>query len=218
MSNDRPDESFLTRWARQKQDAARPKTAPMPPPEAAAPEPEPEVDLTKLPRIEDLTVDSDITGFLRKGVPEALQKLALRRMWALDPAIRDFVEVAENQWDFNAPGGIPGLFQDLAEGTDISVWMAQATQTVLVEKTTTADAATVSASDQDAAPQQIETTHAAAGDPSGPQVALAVPVPADAPAPATEPVENAQISDASQRDTKLAKQPTRRRHGGALPT
>lgn len=216
MSNDQLDESFLTRWARQKQDAARPKTAPMPPPEAAAPEPE--VDLTKLPRIEDLTVDSDITGFLRKGVPEALQKLALRRMWALDPAIRDFVEVAENQWDFNAPGGIPGLFQDLAEGTDISVWLAQATQTVLVEETTTADAATVSASDQDAAPQQIETTTTAAGDPSGPQVALAVPVPADAPAPATAPVENAQISDASQRDTKLAKQPTRRRHGGALPT
>ena len=29
------------------------------------------------------------------------------RMWTLDPTIRDFIEVAENQWNWNVPGGAP---------------------------------------------------------------------------------------------------------------
>ncbi len=129
MSNDQDNEPFLSRWSRQKQQQAKQPDAK--PPVAAKPEePEPEIDLSKLTKVEDLTAESDITQFLQKGVPEALQKLALRKMWSLDPQIRDFVEVAENQWDFNMPGGIHGLYQELAEGTDTSVWMAQATQSV----------------------------------------------------------------------------------------
>jgi hypothetical protein len=38
-----------------------------------------------------------------------LARAALRRAWANDPAIRDFVGVAENQWDFNDPDAIPGF-------------------------------------------------------------------------------------------------------------
>jgi hypothetical protein len=38
-----------------------------------------------------------------------LTRAALRRVWASDPAIRDFIGIAENQWDFNDPNGIPGF-------------------------------------------------------------------------------------------------------------
>ncbi len=53
--------------------------------------------------------DSDIRAFLEKGVPVALTKAALRRAWTADPAIRDFMRIAENQWDFTDPTSIPGF-------------------------------------------------------------------------------------------------------------
>ena len=125
MSNDRSDEPFLSRWSRQKRSDAKP-APPLEPVQAE----DPPLDLATLPKIDELTADSDIAAFMQKGVPEALRQLALRRIWSLDPAIRDFVEVAENQWDFNAQGGIYGLFQELAPDTDVSVWMAQATSSL----------------------------------------------------------------------------------------
>jgi hypothetical protein len=67
-------------------------------------------DLAKLPSLEELTADTDITVFLRKGVPESLRNAALRRMWSLDPKIRDFVsEAREYAYDWNTPGGVPGF-------------------------------------------------------------------------------------------------------------
>jgi hypothetical protein len=42
-------------------------------------------------------------------VPEALKLAALRRMWTLDPAIRDYVGPAEYAWDFNDPGSMAGF-------------------------------------------------------------------------------------------------------------
>jgi hypothetical protein len=62
-----------------------------------------------LPRIEDLTAESDLSAFMRRGVPEALKAAALRRMWSLDPAIRDYVGPAEYAWDFNNPGTMAGF-------------------------------------------------------------------------------------------------------------
>src|SRR3546814_6568509 len=62
-----------------------------------------------LPSLENLTAESDLTAFLREGVPESLKKAALRKMWLLDPAIRDHVGLAECTWDFNRPGSIPGF-------------------------------------------------------------------------------------------------------------
>jgi hypothetical protein len=50
-----------------------------------------------------------VSAFLRPGVPADLTQAALRRAWVTDPAIRDFVGIAENSWDFNAPGGVPGF-------------------------------------------------------------------------------------------------------------
>jgi hypothetical protein len=68
---------------------------------------EPEFDfLSQLPSIESIT--ATIRPFLRPGVPSELTHAALRRVWSVDPNIRDYIGLAENQWDF-ATGDIPGF-------------------------------------------------------------------------------------------------------------
>ncbi len=111
------DEEFLKRWSRRKQEAREnedkaAEPAPLPA-EAAATAPdvalEPEIDISKLPPLDSITAATDITEFLRKGIPAELSRAALRRAWAADPAIRDFVGLAENAWDFTDPNAIPGF-------------------------------------------------------------------------------------------------------------
>src|SRR5580692_10023697 len=65
--------------------------------------------LETLPAIDSITATTDIRAFLKPGVPDGLKHAALRQAWATDPAIRDFVGIAENQWDFNKPQNIPGF-------------------------------------------------------------------------------------------------------------
>ena len=77
---------------------------------------QPEVDLSHLPSLESIDAATDIRGFLARGVPAALSRAALRRAWAADPAIRDFIGLSENAWDFTVPDGVPG-FGPLAPGT-----------------------------------------------------------------------------------------------------
>lgn len=113
---------FLSRWSRRKLEVrqAEPEAglAPVdtsepvdgPGPERAPDDPglTPE-EIAALPKIDDLTPETDIRVFLQKGVPELLKNAALRRMWALDPAIRDYVsEAREYAYDWNVPGGVPG--------------------------------------------------------------------------------------------------------------
>jgi len=62
-----------------------------------------------LPPIDKITAVSDISAFLREGVPAELTRVALRRVWTTDPAIRDFVGLAENAWDFTDPNAMPGF-------------------------------------------------------------------------------------------------------------
>lgn len=66
-------------------------------------------DLASLPSIDSITADTDIRMFLQPGVPAELTEAALRRAWVSDPAIRDFIGIAENQWDFTNPTTIPGF-------------------------------------------------------------------------------------------------------------
>jgi hypothetical protein len=110
------DEEFLKRWSRRKQEAKAAEQAPSPTGQTAAASPqtaevasEPEIDLSKLPSIDSITAATDITEFLRKGIPAELSRAALRRAWATDPTIRDFVGLAENAWDFTDPNAIPGF-------------------------------------------------------------------------------------------------------------
>ena len=122
------DESFLARWARRKRaGAANARSQPNPndagdraAPEAAADsllptEPQSPVDLKSLPQIETIGAGSDIRPFLANDVPVDLTRAALRRAWSADPAIRDFVGLSENSWDFNAAGGVPGFGSLTAE-------------------------------------------------------------------------------------------------------
>ena len=67
------------------------------------------VDLASLPSIESIGADTDVTAFLRPGVPADLTRAALRRAWSSDPAIRDFVGLVENGWDFNDPNAMGGF-------------------------------------------------------------------------------------------------------------
>src|SRR5205807_9489433 len=114
------DEEFLARWSRLKQEAragndalqpAEPTQVPSPaPPSNAVEDPGAlEVDLSNLPPIDSIDAGTDITAFLRKGIPQELSRAALRRAWTADPAIRDFIGLAENAWDFNDPNAMPGF-------------------------------------------------------------------------------------------------------------
>jgi hypothetical protein len=69
----------------------------------------PAFDPASLPPIESIAADSDIRPFLQAGVPAELTRAALRSTWAADPAVRDFIGIADNQWDFNDPATIPGF-------------------------------------------------------------------------------------------------------------
>lgn len=66
-------------------------------------------DPTSLPSIDSITADTDVVAFLKSGVPTALTRAALRRAWTSDPAVCDFIGIADNQWDFNDPNGISGF-------------------------------------------------------------------------------------------------------------
>jgi hypothetical protein len=113
------DEQFLARWSRRKQEAkagpAGPATkeaaeAREPPSDGAAAGPvSPDTELSNLPPIESIDAATDIAAFLRKGIPQELSRAALRRAWSADPAIRDFVGLAENAWDFNDPNAMAGF-------------------------------------------------------------------------------------------------------------
>jgi hypothetical protein len=66
-------------------------------------------DPASLPPIESIAADTDIRAFLAPGVPPGLTRAALRRAWVADPKIRDFVGLADYDWDFNAPGSMAGF-------------------------------------------------------------------------------------------------------------
>jgi hypothetical protein len=121
----REDDGFLARWSRRKRSSAAPQRDTVTPttpadaaetiaPNLAAPSAGREADeaLTEppsLPPIDSLDAASDITPFLAPGVPAELTRRALRKAWESDPAIRDFIGLSENSWDFNAPDGVPGF-------------------------------------------------------------------------------------------------------------
>ena len=136
-------ESFVSRWARLKRNSDAPcrlePTGDGPPVDVVASvetdaisghgqdggitdEP---FDPASLPSIETITVNTDIRGFLQSRVPVELTRAALRRAWTSDPAIRDFIGIAENQWDFNDPHAMPG-FGPLQESDNLPALLARA--------------------------------------------------------------------------------------------
>jgi hypothetical protein len=118
-------EDFLSRWSRRKREVS-PEAEPVNPPAADMPaqderasgkasrlgapaSAETAFDLTSLPPIESIDAETDISGFLAAGVPPDLTRAALRRAWTSDPKIRNFVGLADYDWDFNAAGSMAGF-------------------------------------------------------------------------------------------------------------
>jgi hypothetical protein len=131
---------FLGRWAKRKQDVQRQdaaqtdiisspsKDAPVnteTPPSALRQTQGEGLDKTNaateelpLPSLDSIVPGSDLTAFFQNHVPEALRTAALRKLWVTDPDIRNFIEMADYQWDFNNPDSIPG-WSSSVDGVDI---------------------------------------------------------------------------------------------------
>ncbi len=222
------DEAFLARWSRRKRaaDEAAPEAGPAPSesgddrPSNQVPEPlvrdavgssevpaPAEVDVSALPPVESITAETDIRAFLASGVPAQLTRAALRRVWSADPAIRDFVGLAENAWDFTAPDGVPG-FGPLLPGDEASRLVVDALRPL--------DEANAGIS---ATPDKFE------GKPVGEEERTAASTASDveqsqlAPTPPSQEDESDNSAAAVQKKAAVEERPVRvsRSHGGALP-
>ena len=190
------DESVFARWSRRKRNfaARRHLERDSPPGAAEIARPVSRATLgedtpTSLPPIESIESVSDVKAFLAPGVPLELTRAALRRAWTVTPAIRNFIGLSENAWDFTAHGGVPGF--GLIDREDVRQLMAK-----------------LSGEAMTAAPNKAEAEKA---DYSA-TLADAAPV-----APVARPLPSiaaAQHED-GQRKARALRQ--RRRHGGALP-
>jgi hypothetical protein len=215
------DEQFLARWSRRKQEAKahRAELAPEKAAEqgSAAPPDRPvvepalhEADLDHLPPLESIDAATDITAFLRKGIPQELGRAALRRAWSTDPAIRDFVGLAENAWDFNDPNAMAGFgpLDYSAEQVDALVRRIVGDVAETVEKLT---APPIEAAEESAQSARAQT-NSAQSSPSTKTIPELPPF--DQSAAAELPTNSAALqSEAASEETSLL----RRTHGGALP-
>ena len=77
-----------------------------------------------LPSISTIDAHTNITVFLRDSVPAEMRIAALRRAWVIDPSVRDFKALQENDWNFNDPDGVPG-FGVLGENIDLARMVAR---------------------------------------------------------------------------------------------
>jgi hypothetical protein len=206
-------EGFLARWSRRKHAAACERGPVASPskhagaqPQAgmvgAAPQSEPVVDLAELPAIEAIGADSDIRAFLGPGVPATLVRAALRRAWSADPAIRDFIGLSENAWNFTAPAGVPGFGSLAAEDAQRLLALLQRD----LETGPDEAAAPISRGQTPEARPMLESR--ASAPPEG--------RPDSHPA---DPCTNAEIAATQGESGKQqpSPQPKPQRHGGALP-
>lgn len=189
---------------------------------------EPPFDITKLPSIESITTDTDITAFLQKGVPADLTRAALRRAWIADPNIRDFIEIAENQWDFATGSDLPGFGSLDVSTDDIRRMVAEVFgERPKLAAETPGEAppdATAKAEPAATSVSQTETAEDAAGQVPKQEIAVAdqgQPPAEGAPAePAEVVVQRDEANIAMQQSTpepEYKSVPTRRPHGRALP-
>ncbi len=230
------DADFLSRWSRRKLEArselakesetaehsgegdvpAEPDaTPPAAEDQAADAQPELHEELARLPPVEELTAQSDLTPFMRKGVPAALRNAALRRMWVLDPAIRDYVgDARDYAYDWSVPGSVPGS-GPLARTEEL---IAAARRIVGGLPCAPEQDPERGAGEEPAASGGDPPAQAAAADPAAlPSLAVGIPqapsaVPAGVPEPAPLLATPSGSADAPTPPIR------RRRHGGAVPT
>ncbi|TQF35222.1 hypothetical protein UNPF46_25680 [Bradyrhizobium sp. UNPF46] len=219
------EEDFLSRWSRRKREAKAetPSSEAAPPVEtrdAQVPssdprelsgdeQGEPDIDLSSLPSIDSITAATDITAFLRKGIPQELTRAALRRAWSSDPVIRDFVGLAENAWDFNDPNAMPGFGPLDCSDAELSALVDRIVGGVrrVADNLTTGDALTQEAAQTAGSEREIDQQTRSTEverDPSVRDQAVSAELPQS---PAAPQKEIAGVLVALRR----------RKHGGALP-
>jgi hypothetical protein len=207
------DDDFLKRWSRRKQAAAADAQrvrAPSPTDTAsAAPQPKTDdiVDPATLPPLDSITALTDIRDFLRSGVPAELTRAALRRAWSADPAIRDFIGLSENSWDFTAPDGIPGFGPLNAGPEEVKALVDQMISRTSDLAAAAPDATLKSEPEQGVQPQVKDGDETAATP--------LEPTPDHHPAQLAADAQPANVA-LQQEDVERSPRP-RRSHGGALP-
>jgi hypothetical protein len=228
-------DDFLSRWSRRKQEAARetklPRndevraggaeqstqaTAPDKPALAQQPpEAEPAFDLSKLPSLDSIGPDSDVRLFMQPGVPASLSHAALRRAWSADPAIRDFIGLSENAWDFTKPETIAGfgpllpvddvkrlLSKILKDESDLFCSEDEPSQTALQQPETAEET-------------KVSTTQIATSEQNF-EGADSEPEPRD---DAASRCTKDNLAPQQKGSTEVeSREPSKPRHGGALPT
>jgi hypothetical protein len=213
-----PD-NFLSRWSRRKRgddaDQSRLKESAEPANDQTAPRggrpgeviskadagAPPEFDVTKLPPIDAIDAGTDISAFMKKGVPSALRHAALRRAWSADPAIRDFMGPTENYWDAVGPDGIPG-FGELDPGLDVKRMVSELFGEVPPERPQ-------AESDNSVTTPEASTENLKSPEDSDKAVASEIQ---PAASPRAENVAAQKNTTASEPLQKMT-----RRHGGAMP-
>jgi hypothetical protein len=155
-----------------------------------------------LPSIESISAGTDISAFMRSGVPEGLKHAALRRAWSSDPVIRDFVGLNENYWDVAGPDGIAG-FGDIGPNLDVRRMVSE-----LFGETPRQDTPPESEADRVADSPALPIQNRAEAT-EAPQAA---PPPAENVPPRNENVAVQTEEPEAAPEKKLA-----RRHGGAMP-
>src|SRR5262245_6843775 len=230
-------QKFLRRWSRLKRaERQRPPQSPGTPParEPACPPavatsergqppqsgPEPSsLAETALPAIQSIAANTDIRAFLRAGVPAELTKAALRRAWTTDPAIRDFIGIAENQWDFTDPTAMPG-FGPLEATDDVQKLVAQAMGRL---GETAQQLAGTAETGERAADSGLQCTKPAPGSVAPTQAPQTAGIPREnpeCPELADAPKEHPPVNAAARNEPEPAENgpaPNRRGHGSALP-
>jgi hypothetical protein len=223
-------EDFLTRWSRRKRDGGETEQAKSAPGERdtiaenatplvqesdrAAP-PEPVFDLKNLPPIESITAATDIRPFLAPGVPGEIARAALRRAWSADPRIREFVGLADYDWDYHTPGSAAG-FGPLEMTDELRQMVARIVGDIVDTDASKSagEPATGTERLEEPPPPASEAKHASA-------LADGIKEPLRGPASRTEPVvaeatASAALQHASPQ-SQTRQPPIRRGHGRALP-
>lgn len=106
------DDGPLARWSRRKRDgrardgaggktAERAAAPTAPPGDQTESRPATEGDIVeRLPDIDSLDETSDFSAFLQEGVPEAIRRKALRRLWRLNPVFANLDGLNDYDEDF----------------------------------------------------------------------------------------------------------------------
>jgi hypothetical protein len=214
-------ENFLARWSRRKAEAEQPAGRARDANEKADPQEQPggvaadakqqetkkegeQVDLSKLPPIESIGPETDIRAFLQKGIPPELTRAALRQVWTSDPAIRNFIGIAENQYDFATGSDIPG-FGPLTPADDVARMVRQIMGEGVPRPPSPSEPEPSPEAEAEASQQSKEPAQVAESPPAPQQLAT---------------LEDAPLEDAAAQQngpTEEEDSPASHSHGGALP-